>query len=394
MPYFFGIFPNQGRSPISTKKEIGMKFTVSSNELQKALAKVSGVVPSKSTLPILENILFKLSKNILQLAATDLEVSMSALLDVKGSEDGSIAVPAKRLMETIRALPDIQLVFNEDLSSNKVKMITEMGEYVLMGESSEEFPTIPQVKGDDKISLSGEMLRGLIHRTAFAVSSDELRPAMTGVLLQVRDNELRAVSTDGHRLVRLQYKGMKQPKLKWDIIVPAKALNLVSKSVEDETNTVAVDANHVQFTFGTSTLTSRVIEESYPNYESVIPIDNDKRLTVGRDFLLAAVRRVALYSSSTTHQVRCSLRKNELRVMAEDIDFGGEAKEKVPCDYSGEELEIGFNSTYLIDILSHLDGEEAEFKLGTSVRAAVITPAQQKPNEDLLMLVMPMRLNT
>jgi DNA polymerase-3 subunit beta len=175
--------------------------------------------------------------------------------------------------------------------------------------------------------------------------------------------------------------------------VPAKALSLVARSVDNETNTVSVDATHVQFTFGTTTLTSRVIEESYPNYESVIPLDNDKKLTVATDLLLAAVRRVALYSSSTTHQVRCSLRKNELRVMAEDIDFGGEAKEKVPCDYSGEELEIGFNSTYLIDILSHLDGEEAEFKLGTSVRAAIITPAQQKPNEDLLMLVMPMRLN-
>ena len=371
-----------------------MKFTVSTNELQKALAKVSGVVPSKSTLPILENILFKLSNNILQLAATDLEVSMSASLDVKGSDDGSIAVPAKRLMETIRALPDIQMVFNADLSSNKIKMITDMGEYVLMGESSDEFPTIPQVKTDSRIVLSGEMLKTMIHRTLFAVSNDELRPAMTGVLLQVKDGDLRAVATDGHRLVRIQYTGLKQPKLKWDIIVPAKALNLVARSVESDGNTVSVEGTHVQFTFGTTTLTSRVIEESYPNYESVIPLDNDKTLSVGRDLLLAAVRRVALYSSSATHQVRCSVRKNELRVMAEDIDFGGEAKEKVPCDYSGEELEIGFNSTYLVDILSHLDGDEAEFKLGTAVRAAIITPTQQRPNENVLMLVMPMRLNT
>jgi DNA polymerase-3 subunit beta len=164
-----------------------MKFTVSSNELQKALAKVSGVVPSKSTLPILENILFRLTKNTLQLAATDLEVSMAASIDVKGSDDGSIAVPAKRLMETIRALPDIQLLFNADIPSNKIRMITDMGEYVLMGESSEEFPTIPQVKSDEKITLTGEMLKNMIHRTLFAVSSDELRPAMTGVLLQVKD---------------------------------------------------------------------------------------------------------------------------------------------------------------------------------------------------------------
>lgn len=370
-----------------------MKFTAASNELQKALSKISGVVPSKSTLPILENILFQVSKNTLSLAATDLEISMSASMEIKGSDDGSIAVPAKRLMETIRALPNIQLVFHADLATNKIKMITEMGEYVLMGESSEEFPTIPQFKGEEKILLDGEMLRKLIHRTIFSVSTDELRPAMTGVLLQVKESELRAVSTDGHRLVRIDYTGLKPSKVKREIIVPAKALMLVARSAENGENTFSVNATHVQFSFGTTTLTSRLIEESYPNYESVIPLDNDKKLIVNRDQMLASVRRVALYSSSTTRQVRCSLKKNELRIMAEDVDFGGEAKEKIPCDYAADDLEIGFNSTYLTDILSHLDSEEVEFKLGSSVRAAIITPAKQDQNEDLLMLVMPMRLN-
>src|SRR3989338_3383855 len=157
-----------------------MKFIVACIELQKALAKISGVVPSKSTLPILENILFDLSKNTLRLSATDLEVSMSAMLEVKGSEDGKIAVPAKRLMETIRALPDVQLVFHADVSANKIEMITDTGEYVLMGESSDEFPAIPQFKVEDKIVLAGDMLRKMIGRTIFAVSTDELRPAMTG----------------------------------------------------------------------------------------------------------------------------------------------------------------------------------------------------------------------
>ena len=178
-----------------------MKFTVASSELQKALTRINGVVPSKSTLPILENILFDLSKNTLRLSATDLEVSMSATLDVKGSEDGKVAVPAKRLMETIRALPDIQLVFHADLSANKIKMITETGEYILMGESSDEFPTIPQFKAEEKIVFSGEMLRRMINRTLFAVSTDELRPAMTGILMQVKESELRAVVTDSNRLV-------------------------------------------------------------------------------------------------------------------------------------------------------------------------------------------------
>ncbi|MBM4159687.1 MAG: DNA polymerase III subunit beta [Ignavibacteria bacterium] len=370
-----------------------MKFTVASSDLQKALSRISGVVPSKSTLPILENILFQLSKNSLHLVATDLEISMSTTLELKGAEDGSIAVPAKRLMETIRALPEVQLIFHADVPTSKVKMITEIGEYVIMGDSSEEFPTTPQFKAEERIVLDGELLRKLIHRTIFSVSTDELRPAMTGVLLQVKEDELRAVSTDGHRLVRIHYTGFKHSKLKREIIIPAKALSLVGRSVEEGENTLAIDSSHVQFSFGATTLTSRVIEESYPNYESVIPLDNDKTLTVSRDLILASVRRVALYSSTTTHQVRCSMKKNELKIMAEDVDFGGEAKEKIPCDYAGEELEIGFNATYLVDILSHIDTDEVQFKLGSPVRAAIITPAKQKANEDLLMLVMPMRLN-
>ncbi|HXG38536.1 MAG TPA: DNA polymerase III subunit beta, partial [Bacteroidota bacterium] len=182
-------------------------------------------------------------------------------------------------------------------------------------------------------------------------------------------------------------------KSKKDIIIPSKALMLVSKSIEDGETTLTIDSSHVQFTLGNTTLTSRLIEENYPNYESVIPLDNDKTLTVSRDILLASVRRVALYSNATTRQIRFSLKKNEMKVAAEDIDFGGEAKEKIPCEYSGDELEIGFNSTYIIDMLSHIDADEIVFKLSSPVRAAIIAPAKQRDHEDLLMLVMPMRLN-
>ncbi|MEX2115335.1 MAG: DNA polymerase III subunit beta [Bacteroidota bacterium] len=370
-----------------------MKFTAPSNELQKILSKIIGVVPAKSTLPILENILFDLKKNTLRLSATDLEVSMSATIDVKGSEDGAITVPAKRLMETIRTLTDVGIIFSADLSSNKIKLITETGEYTLLGESSEEFPTIPQFKGEDKIVLDGTILRRIIARTNFSVSTDELRPAMTGVLFQVSPKGLRAVATDGHRLVRYSFAGIKQAQLKKDIIVPAKALNLVVKTSEETETTLLVDATHIQFLFGNTVLTSRLIEEHYPNYESVIPLDNEKSLSVNRETLLASVRRVSLYSSTTTHQVRFSIKNNELKIAAEDIDFGGEAREKMACKYSDDEIEIGFNSTYVIDILSHIDADEIVFKLSTAVRAAIITPSAQKENEDLLMLVMPVRLN-
>ncbi|MEK6566384.1 MAG: DNA polymerase III subunit beta [Bacteroidota bacterium] len=369
-----------------------MKFSVASTELQKGLTRISGVVPSKSTLPILENILFNLAKNTLRISATDLEVSMSATIDVKGLEDGSVAVPAKRVMETIRSLPEIQLVFHADPSSNKIKMITENGEYNLVGESSEEFPAVPQFKSDEQFALQGGMLKSLIHRTIFSVSTDELRPAMTGVLLQLKGSDVRAVASDGHRLVRINFSGLK-PKFKKDIIVPAKALALVSRSAEENDNTMAVDSSHVQFTFGNTTLTSRLIEESYPNYESVIPLDNEKKLAVSRDLLLASVKRVSLYSSSTTHQVRFALKKNEMLVTAEDIDFGGEAKEKIPCHYDDEPIEIGFNSSYVVDILSHIESDDVVFRFSSSVRAAIVAPATQRENEDVLMLVMPMRLN-
>jgi DNA polymerase-3 subunit beta len=287
----------------------------------------------------------------------------------------------------------VQVVFSIDLSSNKVKMLTETGEYNFLGETHEEFPSMPQFKGEEKLSLNGDLLRRLLSKTVFAVSNDELRPAMTGVLLQFMGKELRAVATDGHRLVRITYTNSTQTGSKRDVIVPAKALNLVNRSLEESSVEITVDSSHLQFSFGNTTLTSRLIEESYPNYESVIPTDNDRILRVSRDFLLASVRRVALYSSSTTHQVRFSLKNNEMRIAAEDIDFGGEAKERVACEYKGEDLEIGFNSTYVVDILSHLDSDEVEFKFSSPVRATIIGPAKQRENEDLLMLVMPMRLN-
>lgn len=370
-----------------------MKFTVNSNDLQKALTKISGVVPSKSTLPILENFLFTLSKNSLHVIATDLEISMSASIDVKGAEDGTLAVPARRVMDTIRALPDTQIVFHADQASNKIKMITEMGEYNLVGESSKDYPATPDFKAENEIILDGGLLSAMIGRTIFSVSTDELRPAMTGVLLQFGSGEMKAVATDGHRLVRVHYTSMKESRTKRDIIIPAKALNLVSKTLENESSTLSVSATHVRLAFRGFTLTSRLIGESYPNYETVIPLDNEKKLLVNRQALLAGVRRVALYSNSTTHQVRFAMKRNEVKLLAEDVDFGGEARERIACTYDADDLEIGFNAHYVVDILSHIDSDEVEFRFSSPVRAAIIMPSTKKEHEEVLMLVMPMRLN-
>lgn len=370
-----------------------MKFTVSSADFQRGLAKISGVVPSKSTLPILENILFDLKKNSLRAVATDLEVAVSIVIDVKGSEDGTVTIPARRLLDTLRSLPDVQLVVSVDVASHKVKLITETGEYTIMGESSEEFPAVPQFKADQQNQIELTLLKKVIGGTAFAVSADELRPAMTGMLIQLSDKEFRAVATDGHRLVRYTTSSIKGIKAIEEIIIPSKALTLLAKSVEEAEGVMTTNASHVQFQFGSTTLTSRLIQEKYPNYESVIPLDNEKSLTIDREELLASVRRVALYSSSTTHQIRFSMKANELRVTAEDVDFGGEAREKLRCIYDGEDMEIGFNSTYVVDLLSHLDAESVTFRFNNPVRAAVVSPTNQRSGEDILMLVMPVRLN-
>jgi DNA polymerase III subunit beta len=371
-----------------------MKFSSSSSELQKVLGTVGGVIPSKSTLPILENFLFRLEGNKLNITATDLDISISVTLDVEGSRNGTVAVPAKRMLETIRSLPGVKVTFTVDGDQNRIVMSTPNGEYKLTGESSENYPTVPAFKGDESLDMDEEMIKGLIGRTIFAVSSDELRPAMLGVLFQLRKQGLTVVATDGHRLVRSKTTKVKSGNQEREIIIPAKALNLVLKSVNGKSNRITLSPTHALFAIGDTTLVTRLIEEKYPNYESVIPLDNSKKLIVEKNQLLASVRRTSLYASSTTHQVRFSLKKNSLTVSAEDIDFGSEAHEALECEYASEPLEIGFNSTYIIDVLSHIETDEAVFLFSTPTRASIVQPVKQPDGEDILMLVMPVRLNT
>lgn len=371
-----------------------MKFSISSSELQKNLGHIIGVVPTRSTLPILENFLFNISGDSLSITATDLDVTITACMKVVASGEGKIAVPAKKLLETIRALPDTTVNFTIDVSTMKIEMKTENGEYKLTGESSEGYPTIPSIKKTNELTIDNEVLRRLINKTSFAVSSDELRPALTGILFQLKKNEIRSVATDGHRLVKIASTSLLEDVPEFDVIIIAKALSTVSKCLEGNTSNIIFDDGYAQFNLGNITLTSRTIVEKYPNYESVLPIDNDKKLVVDRNKLISSVRRTSLYASSSTHQVRFALKKNQLTVFAEDIDFGTEAKEVLPCKYGDEAMEVCFNYLYIIDILTHIDTEEVEFAFSTPNRAVIVRPLIQRENEDLLMLIMPVRLNT
>ncbi len=370
-----------------------MKFSVSTNEFQKLLGSISGVIPSKSTLPILENFLFELSGNSLQVTATDLEMYTTVSINVDSADKGKLVIPAKRILEIVRSITDPTMKFNVDVESNKIVLTTENGEYKLTGESSENYPSLPEFKGEKELKVSSDVLKRMITKAEFAVSSDELRPAMTGVLVQIRPEELSAVSTDGHRLVRYRNTTFTSKHKAVDLIIPAKALKLTVKCLEESEGTMFFNESHIKFLLGNITLITRLIEEKYPNFESVIPVDNTKKLVVNKNQLLSSVRRTALFANTTTRQVRFSMTSGSLAISAEDIDFGSEAKETLTCDYDAEPMEIGFNAGYVVDVLSHVDSEDAIFMLSQPTRAVMVKPTTSQEGEDVLMLVMPVRLN-
>jgi DNA polymerase-3 subunit beta len=374
-----------------------MKFTASSADLLKALQTVSGAVPSKSTLPILECILFEQDGGTLRLSATDLEISIRQKLAVPLDRDASdgpsrVAVPAKRLIDTLRALPELPVGFEADESFN-VTLRTDQGRYKMVGFDGADYPALPELAETTRIETDGALLRRAIQKTGFAVSKDALRPAMMGIYFQISAEGGRAVATDGHRLVKLTLDEMTSADAV-NFIVPEKAMALAARVATDDECTVTVDSGYVAFDFGRSRVLARLIDEPYPNYQAVIPVDNEKRLTVDRAGMLAAVKRVALYSSSMTNQIRLSISPDAVRISAEDIERASEAYETVSGEFDGDELVIGFNAVYLTEVLSNIDGEEVLFEFSSPNRAGVVTPLEQKAGESLMMLIMPVMLNT
>lgn len=369
-----------------------MKFNISSSALNAGLSAVNGAVPTKATLPILETILFETEDGKLKLTATDLEISIVEFIDADIDEEGSVAIPAKRLLETLRQLPNIPVFFEVDEKQN-VKFKTDKGTYKLVGEDAVDFPEIPKMAEGVALNTSTELIKNAIQRTMFAVSTDDLRPAMMGVYFDISQSESKFVATDGHRLVRFVNRGLKS-ETPLSFIVPEKALNLVSKELDGSDCEMTISEDHARFSSGSTTVITRLINEQYPNYESVIPRDNDKILLIDKDQMLSTVRRVSVFSSTTTRQIRLQLGQDKLTIRAEDLDMSSEAKETIGCDYSAGEMEIGFNAKYLADVLSNVRGDEAKFEFSTPNRAGIVKPAEEDEDEEMLMLVMPVMLNS
>jgi len=371
-----------------------MKFAASSVELLKALQTVSGAVPSKSTLPILECILFETDTGKLRLSATDLEISIVQRLSMPVEADGPsrVAVPAKRLIDTLRALPDLPVQFAADADFN-VSLRTDQGQYKMVGHDGADYPALPELSDSTTVKTEASVLKRAVQQTGFAVSRDALRPAMMGIYFQLGPEIGRAVSTDGHRLVKLSLDNFCSSE-EIEFIVPEKAMSLASRVSSDGPCTLTVDSGYAGFDFDDARVLARLIDEPYPNYQAVIPVENDKRMTINRSDMLSAAKRVALYSSSMTNQIRLSVESDKVTISAEDVERASSASETVSCDYDGDDLVIGFNGVYLTEVLNNIDGDEVLFEFSSPNRAGVVTPVEQAEGENLMMLIMPVMLNT
>ena len=374
-----------------------MKFIVSSDLLYRNLSAISGVMGTNSTMPILDNFLVTIEGNQLKLTASDLESTMTSVIELDNVEgEGSVAVPAKILLETLKLMPDMPLVFAIDSENNILKFSSANGEYGAPCFPSDEYPTVKPIAEPKSFDIRASVLQRAISKTIFATGNDELRPNMMGVLCELASENITFVATDAHKLVRYRNVEVKTEEFS-SFILPKKPIAHL-KNILANADTVHVDysenTHHIRFAFGNYELFSSLKEGKYPNYESVIPKDNPNVLTIGRDEFLKSIRRLGNYSSQSTFQVRLSLSETGLNLTAEDMDFSYKGAENIQCEYNGEPMEIGFNSRFLREMIENIDADTIQMSFSKPQRAALISPTvQHDVNEDVLMLIMPVMLN-
>jgi DNA polymerase-3 subunit beta len=372
-----------------------MKFVVSSSELVKNLSNISGVIAPNPLVPILENFLFELDKNALTVTASDMQTVMVADLMVDSSDSVSVAIPGKLLMDTLKSLPEQPITVSINNETFGVEITTSNGRFKIAGENPMDFPKAPQVNKNFNIELDSHILASAINNTLFATSTDDLRPAMTGVYIDIQEESTTFVATDGHRLIRYRREDIKS-STPTTMILPRKALNLIKISLPSGSVPVITEFSNSNafFSFGNIKLICRLIDERYPDYENVIPKANPHRMTLERSKFLNSLKRIAIFSNKTTHQIRLKITADELTISAEDLDYSNEAVEKISCEYVGDDMEIGFNAKFLAEMLSNISSSIITMELSLPNRAGLIIPSDKIENEDILMLVMPVMLNS
>ena len=379
----------------SNKNSSSLKFIVSSAGLLRQLQAISGVMNATNPLPILDNFLFVIEKGSLTISASDLDTTMTTQIQVEAKASGKIAVPAKILLDTLKTFPEQPLTFSIDDKSHNIEISSDYGKYKLTGFDGEEFPKLPALENTSSLEITSKIMLQAINKTLFATGNDELRPVMSGVFCQLSANSLTFVATDAHKLVRYT-RSDSMSKSESAFILPKKPLTLLKNilSSGDEMLKINYNDNNAFFEFGHVSLICRLIDGRFPNYEAVIPTDNPNKLTIDRVSLLNSVRRVSIFSNKTTHQVRLKINGSELHISAEDLDFANEANERLACQYTGEDMEIGFNARFLAEMLSNLDSDQVNIEMSAPNRAGILTPAESNSGERILMLVMPVMLNS
>lgn len=371
-----------------------MKFIVSSTYLLKQLQILGGVINNSNTLPILDNFLFDLQKDKLTVSASDLETTMSSVLAVDSDSEGTIAVPARLLLDILKTFPEQPLTFVIE-ENNTVEISSNHGKYALAYADGSEFPKAVELANPSTTVLMGDILASAINKTIFAAGNDDLRPVMSGVFFQFSPENLTFVATDAHKLVKYQRTDVTASEVA-EFIMPKKPLNLLKGILAGSEENVTIDYNesNAKFSFGETELICRLIDGKYPNYEAVIPKENPNKLTITRNQFLGSVRRVSIFSNKTTHQIRLKIAGAELNISAEDVDYSNKAEERLTCSYQGDDMQIGFNSRFLVEMLNNLTSSDVALEMSLPNRAGILTPLDGlDEGEHVTMLVMPVMLN-
>jgi len=375
-----------------------MKFVVSSTELLGHLQGISKVISTKNTLPILDNFLFKLSDKKLEITASDLESTLITSMTLDNADsDGSIAIPARILLDTLKEFSEQPLAFDINLDTLAVVISSEKGKFSIVGQNGIDFPALPAIKEEKKFTFSvgADILLAGISRTIFATADDELRPVMGGIFIEAGTDNLTFVASDAHKLVRYKRTDAKADDNS-SFILPKKPASLLKNILprEEEEVLVEFDDKNALFTLTEYKVVSRLVEGNYPNYNSVIPTNNPRKITVDRIELLNTLKRVSVFSNQASNLVKLELTGNQIKVSAQDIDFSISAYERINCQYEGEEIEIGFKSVFLLEILANISSQDVVIELADPTRAGLFLPSEpDTDSEDLLMLLMPMMIN-
>ena len=372
-----------------------MKFIVSSTYLLKQLQVLGGVINNSNTLPILDNFLFELNNNALTVSASDLETTMASVLNVESDNQGQVAIPAKLLLDTLKTFPEQPLTFVVE-SNNTIEISSNHGKYALAYASADEFPKTVALDNPSQTIVPSEILATAINKTIFAAGNDDLRPVMSGVFFQFSTEGLTFVATDAHKLVKYSRTDVQSNETA-EFIMPKKPLNILKAILTTSEEEVKIEYNdsNAKFSFGDTELVCRLIDGKYPNYEAVIPKENPNQLTINRNQFLNSVRRVSIFSNKTTHQIRLRIAGAELNISAEDIDYSNKAEERLTCDYQGDDIQIGFNSRFLSEMLSNITADDVQLEMSLPNRAGILTPVDGlEQGEQVTMLVMPVMLNS